>query len=308
MASRQHLEALADEATAIAMEGSELSAEERERKLDSLAAAIRRAAENAPLTSDDLWREARAIAQSIADESEASGASEPGELSERIDQVLDGHAWTIYTRRAQQLIAASRFDDAAIEEIGADAVADDTGIRWDVLAYFALRAEVLHNLVIVECPKCGNEFAQGPDSIQPTSDDGEECCHACAALFTIPDDARIVTYKETIVWHDEEDPDGYQEETEDGPTWDAEEIRDAIECAQDFGEALGDGIVNAIGLGILEASCSPWQLGSWFVTEDDENFQTGERSRYSVHVKGLTPEQETALARYFLPSSYFGKA
>lgn len=53
--------------------------------------------------------------------------------------------------------------------------------------------------------------------------------------------------------------------------------------------------------GVTESSSSPWSPGSWFSTEGEiEDYRTGDRTIYSYHLYGFTPEEEEQIARIAL--------
>lgn len=52
--------------------------------------------------------------------------------------------------------------------------------------------------------------------------------------------------------------------------------------------------------GVTESSSSPWSPGSWFSTEGIEDYRTGDRTIYSYHLYGFTPEEEEQIARIAL--------
>lgn len=92
-------------------------------------------------STEDYYREVANLADTLIQEARDEGLDREA-FDERLHETIDGHEYVIYTQKAQNVLVHSSNDGAGPEELGADAFVKDGSLRWESLAYFALRRDV----------------------------------------------------------------------------------------------------------------------------------------------------------------------
>lgn len=92
-------------------------------------------------------REYREDLNRLIEEIESAIAADPERSKyEIINDTLDCHNRTVFTKPAQTTVLLSESSGAAIEEFGVDGTVIDGQLNWTKLAYFAMRSDLLKML------------------------------------------------------------------------------------------------------------------------------------------------------------------
>lgn len=92
--------------------------------------------------------------------------------------------------------------------------------------------------------------------------------------------------------------------------WEDEEgvVMEPDEFDQEEGITAVDKAVEFLsGKGVIEASSYPWAPGDWFISEDEVDYKTGDRTQYHFFLDNFTPEEEREIARQVLGDRYVRK-
>jgi hypothetical protein len=96
------------------------------------------------------WAEVRSLAEDVINEARDNATSgdwtDEDDLRTYIHESIDGHAWVIYTARAQMVCLASDNDGAGMEEGLVDPASFKDGIPWSQLAYCAMERDLYEHL------------------------------------------------------------------------------------------------------------------------------------------------------------------
>ena len=94
------------------------------------------------------------------------GTLEDQEALERwLNETIDGDAWTFQTHSAIKVLLWSNNDGAHIEDFGSDGLVSDGCINWSVMAFSAMKADLLEDVEL---------FNQEDDAVFTWIDEDEE--------------------------------------------------------------------------------------------------------------------------------------
>lgn len=95
----------------------------------------------------DYYQSVRDMAQDVIDEIKAKNLTDLDEAMEYVEQSVDGSHWVTYTHASIQCIEASdNYLEIGDQGMEAGFVYEDDTVRYDRIAYFALRADVLEQI------------------------------------------------------------------------------------------------------------------------------------------------------------------
>jgi uncharacterized protein YheU (UPF0270 family) len=94
----------------------------------------------------DYWHDIDDIIDDLMSEIKVKEVTDYDAAIEYLDQSIDGHQRCIYTGQAMDTLLWSDNHNAHLDDFGPDYVADTDGIKWEAMAYSALRADVLETL------------------------------------------------------------------------------------------------------------------------------------------------------------------
>jgi hypothetical protein len=94
----------------------------------------------------DYRHDVRDIVNDIRDAIKDGEVADENQLTEWIDQAVDGHERVIYTGQSLDTLRWTRDRDVGIAEWGLEPFVSNDGINWAALTYWALRADVVYEL------------------------------------------------------------------------------------------------------------------------------------------------------------------
>lgn len=129
-----------------------------------------------PIRSE-YWADVHAYVDEAINES-----SSEEDCWERLDQMIDGSMWVIYTYHAQAVVLVSDNDGAYIDEFGSDGLVTDGALDWSKLAWAAMRADAMEyawaELDDRKCHAC-DAYVFGPLPERPEVGPGERVVLTC---------------------------------------------------------------------------------------------------------------------------------
>lgn len=190
----ERLKQTADESLDVLANDDAMQAYRKERgigEIESRLNAVRRAAgverdadklvnDGLSLLRDVYWKHVRSLAEDIKSAADDKEFTDRDGLNERIDETADGDQWVIYTQKAQLVMLLSENDSAYAEVHGdAEGMVVDGSIAWSVLAYFALRADLVAHLDAVgidvnDWDPSDEEDEEDPDDDAENTEDADE--------------------------------------------------------------------------------------------------------------------------------------
>jgi hypothetical protein len=93
---------------------------------------------------EDYWSSVRSFAEEIEQEVKDGRIKTEDDLTERLDETVDGSYWVAYPHATLQVLCWTEHDDAIEEVYGSELEIGDGGITglYTQIAYFAMRADI----------------------------------------------------------------------------------------------------------------------------------------------------------------------
>jgi hypothetical protein len=140
----------------------------------------------------DYWNDVRSVVDDVKSDISSRSLVTEDEVTEYIDQAVDGHQRVIYTYKALECLLFSDNEDAYPDQVG-EMPSAESGGNWSTLAYYAFRQDVVDVLGDIDalldaakilCDDCDVELGDPDDKVIVKDADGtveSTLCSDCAA-------------------------------------------------------------------------------------------------------------------------------